>query len=296
MFYYTGIQALLWDSIDFIEASIILRFLIFRHGYKDENRRGIIYQILYLMSWGIFVIFNEAMLPKVTLAIFFNVLLFLIYGYFFLNGTVLSHIFWYMISITILAISDTLVFGIEMVVLYPKDVYSLVIGNFNVHFSSALICVLVFFVFSEIFNKIYSTHITNNYYVITSELVMCVLIEVLSVAAFVYTMTSRKNGASAVRLFVFLVVFSITIMIAEYYLRSIRKQRQRQREYEMVLMEDENRRRHFEKDRIVYDKLREFRHDTRHHLAFIEYLTNQKEYDQIKNYIHQIEQYRDIKN
>lgn len=290
MYFYTGLQALLWDSIDFIEAAIILRFLIFRHGYKNENKRGMIYQILYVISWGIFVMLNEAVLPTVTLAIFFNVIPYTVYGLVFLNGTIKTHIFWYMISITMLAIADTLVFAIGSVVIYPKDIYSLILGSFNTHFSFALICVLIFFVFSEIFNKIYSTR-RMNYYIITDELVMCVLIEVLSVSAFIYLMMNKENGASAVRLFVFLVIFSTIIMIAEKYLRSIRKQRQKQREIEIILIEDEKRRLHYEKDRVVYDRLREFRHDARHHLEYIQYLTNREEYDRIKEYIHQIEKY-----
>ncbi len=289
MYFYMGIQALLWDLIDFMEASIIMRFLIFRLGYKDDNKRGRIYQVLYVMSWGIFVIFNECVLPGVTLAIFFNVIPFVVYGHFFLKGTTTSHVFWYMISIIILCLCDTVVFAVETAIIYPKDSYEIIIGNFNLHFSSALICVLLFFVFSEVFNKVFYPDVGDDNYIFTSELVMCVLIEVLSVSSFVYNMISLKNGDFGVRLFIYLLLFSILILIAEYYLRSIREQRQRQRELEIVLLEDERRREHYENDRIVYDRLCEYRHDTRHHLAYIEYLSNAKEYEQIKKYIHQIQ-------
>lgn len=286
---YTGIKALLWDAINPIEAAMLLRFIIINLGYKDDAKKGRLLQLLYVVAWSFMVVINEALLPDFPIDLFLSSIFCLIYGKFYLRGTAINHVFWYFIGIVILAVSDTLVMLIMLVLLGQDNAYNIVMSNFEMRMSGAVISKICIFIYLELLiyyrRKKRKEELTH----IDPELIIYLSVDVLIVAVFVYNlMAVSRDKEALIKLFVYLIIFMVLLLILQFYMKSIRKKELMRKQLSLILEEDERRNQHYEEDREIYERLRESRHDAKHHLAYLQYLVENKEYNKMKQYLEQV--------
>lgn len=290
MGYYTGVKAVLWDILNPIEATFLLKFIIFHLGYKNPHNKGRLAQIIYVIIWSVIIVVNGVVAPDVPASLIFNVFLLLWYAGRYLKGTVLKQIFWYMMSIIILALVDIVVFVIAIIMIREGDVYEIVMGSFTNRYIASIASITLFVVSTELYYMIRRRQSTNNHSV-SYDVVMCASVAVVIIISFVYSLMNRGKEAKIVILFfVFLLVISIMLFVFEYYLWSIKENETRQKIMSMILAEDELIKQHYEQDSIIYAKMRRNMHDAKHHLSYLEYLSDSNDYDAVKNYIIQIKE------
>ena len=286
---YTGIRALLWDAINPIEAAILLRFIIINLGYKDDAKKGRISQLLYVIAWSAMVIVNETLLPDFPIDLFLSSIFCLIYGKFYLNGKPRDYVFWYFIGIVILSVSDTLMMLIMLVLLGKDNAYEIVMGNFEMRMSGAIISKICIFIFLELLTYYRKKKRKEALTHIDPELIIYLSVDVFIVAVFVYNlMAVSRDKEALIKLFVYLIIFMLLLLIIQFYLKSIRKKELLRKQLSLILEEDERRNQHYEEDREIYERLRESRHNAKHHLAYLQYLVENKEYNKMKQYLEQV--------
>lgn len=59
-------------------------------------------------------------------------------------------------------------------------------------------------------------------------------------------------------------------------------------EYEMSLQQQKMEEKHYIEGKVLYNSLRELRHDMKHHVAYMDYLLRDAEYDKLAEYIQQL--------
>lgn len=282
MAYFDGIQAVLWDLINLIEATLILRFVAFHMGYKKGKRKSAIAYVVFIAVWSVMIVANELLTPNIAIAMWTNVILVIIYGKLYFDGTIRKLVFWYMIGIILIAIADTTV----SLIILPIVPYDVVMGTFEIRMASALISLSLATIIMEIHYRLSDKVHNFRNSKISLELVICIIPAVVLMTIFIYSfMGVSKNVRSLMHLFIYLSIYIVLMIIAERYLSNTREKKLKQRELELVIAEDERRKQHYYEGHIIYEQLREQRHDAKHHLLYLKYLAEEQDYDNMKKYL-----------
>lgn len=285
---YTGLRAILWDSINPLEGFLILRFVIFHVGYKKESRKHGIAILVCMIAYSISVPLNERLFPNIPVALFFDVIIVMIFGRLYLNGTILNHISLYMISVLMLAFADTFVLFVTVLGVHKDNAYDYIMNHFEIRMPCALIGKTLLIVLMELYFYIRKKK-TDKWDDTAPELVICISTGVLLNAILVYNlMVVSKDMETVVRLMIYLLLFLLFQMAVRYYLSNIREKERRRKELEIILAEEAKRQSHYEEDSFIYRMMREKRHDTKHHLAYLEYLATEKNYNEMINYLKEV--------
>lgn len=289
MSYYSGIQAILWDLIDPIEALIVLRFVIVNTGYKNTSRKGIGAQFICALGWLVTVLLNEKYIPYIPVAIIVCLFIFGVYAANYLRCSMLQYIFWYVMSIVAMTLFDALSFLVLLGVINNPNPYDYIMGTFNMRMSGALISKLMFLFFIEIYRRIKNGKREFEDKEISPELVISVAFAAVFVILFVYNLMGvSKNVDAIIRLNVYIIVLIMVVLVCGFYVKGIREKETMRKKNALITNECRLRNEYYEEDASIYEKMRETRHDAKHHSVYLDYLANLKKYNEMEDYLKQI--------
>ncbi|MBE5924146.1 MAG: hypothetical protein E7271_06745 [Lachnospiraceae bacterium] len=287
---FDGIRAVLWDLINPIEAYIILRFVAFHVGYKDRVWGRKIALATYLIVWDIIVVVNGFVLPDIPIDMFINAVLVLIYGHFYLKGTVSKKLFWYMISVLVVVVSDSIAGVFFFLTLRSSYGFDYLMKNFELRMLFALLGVMILFVITELYFRIRrSKDINYTNKDVSPKMVFAAVMIVFTVMVIVYSfMTVEKSIAGLVRMLAYILIYIVLLYLIGNYLHNIKEKTALKQELELIRESEEKRTVHYEEGDAILTKARELRHDEKHHLIYLEMLNEKENYGEMLCYLKQI--------
>jgi purine-cytosine permease-like protein len=192
-------------------------------------------------------------------------------------------------GIVSMTLFDTLSFLIITVIVNTNDPYSYIMDHFPIRMSGAIISKLLFFIFIELYKRFKGRDYENEHKEITPEIVVSVAFATVFVILLVYNLMGiSRNTEAIVQLNIYIVVLVMVVLSGGFFVRNRREKETMRKKTELILNENKMINAHYMEDVSLYEKMRENRHDVKHHKEYLRYLEKEQKYEEMIQYIGQI--------
>lgn len=271
-----------------VESYFMFKLISVQCGYREDRygnwQKGIwIFGVLLLYINNIpFMGLNESVLGTLLF-----MLCLIVYGFVFLKKTMGYKLVVLMIGFLVVTLIDSLVIGgYTLLSEYGKDIVN-TIWNPELRILLTLLSKCILMIVTGIYVTILSERKRVN---IAEQGITSFFIGLGAWICFVVL-----GGCSLVtsyEFFFFQIIYCVVMLFIigflVYLISRMERLNDEKLEYQMSLQQQNMEQQHYREGKKLYNSLREMRHDLKHHVAYMDYLLEGKEYNKLAEYIKQL--------